>query len=649
MGIQSTFLEYLHEASREIVPGVILEVEMDETVTLPRGKIFLHGNIQQLTLGGQELGIDNLCFIRGDVSSECNITSVFAEAHPCNAASEFLIDIEFKAENPPSDSFIIRGNGRIYGAFAYGKPFYTVGPVKGDGETFYEFGVLDKANPECSDWTEIGPVNCEQNDCRIFDLAAATSDCRADNTFVLEFEFQHENANEAGFDVFIDDHFYTFLRFNASNNYRLPEVNLQGGIHQLSICGNDDPDCCQSIEFEAPDCFSDACEIAEVFAEAHSCRDDGTFLVDIDFDVYNPNAARFQIVGNGHHYGIFEYGKPFYTIGPIAGDGETIYEFVIQDLENENCHNFTVLGPISCQSNCSISHLRAETSQCRPNGTYDIVFNFEQDNLPEANADFNVFLDEKYYGTYAYTQLPVTLNGLDLPSGVHLLAVCSNETADCCASIRVETPECGKCNITNVTAKALDCANEDFFTVELNFDVVHPSADRFRVVGNGQLYGVFPYGQEKYIIGPLAGDGDKTFEFIVQDIKNEACASFTELAPINCEAEFVWPGDANFDNIADHHDLLNIGLAFGKEGPERNTDNISWEAQIAENWEGRFIDGLNFKHADCNGDGLINERDIEVINENYLLTHGSVIDSKLPIGGENDPALYVDVLCCGRY
>lgn len=151
----------------------------------------------------------------------------------------------------------------------------------------------------------------------------------------------------------------------------------------------------------------------------------------------------------------------------------------------------------------------------------------------------------------------------------------------------------------------------------------------------------------------MNGDGETLYEFIVQDLENETCASFTELEQmINCESGFVWPGDANFDNIADNFDLLNIGLAFGKDGPTRaagpvidSTDistGVSWEPQEATDWDARFINGLNLKHADCNGDGVINESDVRVIQENYFFTHGTLPEKNESIGNETDPALYVD-------
>ena len=300
-------------------------------------------------------------------------------------------------------------------------------------------------------------------------------------------------------------------------------------------------------------------------------------------------------------------------------------------------------------NNCLIDSLYHQISDCAEDGTVDITVLFDT----ELNDDsgFNVFVDEKYIETYGYHQIPFVLNKIDLPAGRHQLSICRNDMDDCCITQEIFIPACGTCAITNVTAIATDCENEDYFYVDLKFDVENPTANKFRVVGNSQLYGVFEYGQDSYQLGPLDGDGATMYEFIVQDLQNESCASFAELERvIDCEQGFVWPGDANFDNVTDNFDLLNIGLTFGQRGPARIYEgsvdsignNIAWEAQEAEDWDYSLQNGLNAKHADCNGDGVVNEADIRAIEENYFFTHGQEKPKAFSEGTPNDPALYVD-------
>ena len=86
----------------------------------------------------------------------------------------------------------------------------------------------------------------------------------------------------------------------------------------------------------------------------------------------------------------------------------------------------------------------------------------------------------------------------------------------------------------------------------------------------------------------------------------------------------VWPGDADANHIVDNTDLLTIGLAYDSTGPVRAVQGIVWQADQAINWNDSFsvyAPAVNFKHADCNGDGIINSADTVAIMANYSLTH----------------------------
>jgi len=64
--------------------------------------------------------------------------------------------------------------------------------------------------------------------------------------------------------------------------------------------------------------------------------------------------------------------------------------------------------------------------------------------------------------------------------------------------------------------------------------------------------------------------------------------------------------------------------------------NPDWIAQPLEvNWNGTFVNGANFGYADCNGNGIVDELDVDALEMNYGLTHGVVVNEEL----ENDLGL----------
>lgn len=102
----------------------------------------------------------------------------------------------------------------------------------------------------------------------------------------------------------------------------------------------------------------------------------------------------------------------------------------------------------------------------------------------------------------------------------------------------------------------------------------------------------------------------------------------------------VWPGDANGDGIANNYDILPIGIGFGSNGPVRPNAHSQWIAQPADLWNIHTPEGVDLVHSDTNGDGVIEEIDVDAVIGNFLVpqTQPGVSTS---LGGIGVP-LYVE-------
>ncbi|MEM9820123.1 MAG: T9SS type A sorting domain-containing protein [Bacteroidota bacterium] len=109
-------------------------------------------------------------------------------------------------------------------------------------------------------------------------------------------------------------------------------------------------------------------------------------------------------------------------------------------------------------------------------------------------------------------------------------------------------------------------------------------------------------------------------------------ASFDSIN-INCLNELVYPGDANHDGVANAWDMLHLGLAYGFSGPARSNGHENWAGQSADDWADDFPDKVNAKHADCNGDGIVDELDLAILEQHYGKSHQSnaTYDPPMPI------------------
>lgn len=91
-------------------------------------------------------------------------------------------------------------------------------------------------------------------------------------------------------------------------------------------------------------------------------------------------------------------------------------------------------------------------------------------------------------------------------------------------------------------------------------------------------------------------------------------------------AQQVWPGDVNNNGVVNGVDLLFWGVANGSTGPARLDSTKTWAGQAAPlPWNQSFANALNYYYADTDGNGKVEEDDIDAIRNNYGLTHGMVL------------------------
>ena len=94
------------------------------------------------------------------------------------------------------------------------------------------------------------------------------------------------------------------------------------------------------------------------------------------------------------------------------------------------------------------------------------------------------------------------------------------------------------------------------------------------------------------------------------------CTGFPQCDDEDC----VWPGDFNHNGIADQYDLLYWGVMKDNQGTRRD-GKISWDGHFADPWALTLPEGLNAKHGDGNGDGRVDDEDIDRNTHHFLFTN----------------------------
>ncbi len=116
----------------------------------------------------------------------------------------------------------------------------------------------------------------------------------------------------------------------------------------------------------------------------------------------------------------------------------------------------------------------------------------------------------------------------------------------------------------------------------------------------------------------------------------------------------VFPGDVNYDGVADLMDVLALGTAMGVSGSTRANASTQWFGQRASNWLGSLGTGSNYKQGDTDGDGDILQDDTLAIQLNFGSTHtktGTISggNERLRITPLNSPVPAGDIARFGVY
>ncbi len=86
------------------------------------------------------------------------------------------------------------------------------------------------------------------------------------------------------------------------------------------------------------------------------------------------------------------------------------------------------------------------------------------------------------------------------------------------------------------------------------------------------------------------------------------------------QIDYVWPGDVNYDGIVNMDDLMILGVTAGATGTPRVDQSIGWYPHYVTNWADTVVTGVNYKHADTDGNGIVDIHDTLAIITNYGLT-----------------------------
>jgi len=470
---------------------------------------------------------------QGPDCTPCNIPNLMVEPGDCNTGSNtYSLTVKFDVINPGSDSFQVWGNGTYLGLFPLAGLPLTIPNFPANGAAFDVIKVCIQNQPDCCAAFEFQGPDCNQN-CDIFDLVVDPGACNPNsNTYALGINFQVSNPGSDSFQVWGNGNYLGLFPL-AGLPLVIPDFPSNGAAFDvLKICINNQPNCCETIDFQGPDCNQN-CEIFGVVLDPGACTSDSTYNLVLNFQVQNPGSDSFQVWGNGIYLGSYPLaGLPLVIPNfPSNGGAIDIIKICINN-HPDCCKTIDFQGP-NCNPNCEIFGVVLDPGACTSDSTYNLHLNFQVQN--PGSDSFQVWGNGIYLGVYPLTGLPLVIpNFPSNGAAFDVIKICINNNPDCCKTIDFQGPDCSiPCEIFNVVVDPGNCNPiGNSYSLVLDFDVQNPGNALFEVWGNGIYLGLFPLNALPLTIPnfPANGNAPDGIKICIND-HPDCCVSFNFPGP----------------------------------------------------------------------------------------------------------------------
>ena len=188
-------------------------------------------NLSVRSQNGKILSLTFLLFfifgINTSLISQCVIGDIEVSPSPCDELGFFDVFLDFDYEDTGNEGFTAEGNGVTYGNFEYSALPIVINDLEGDGITFYEFVVRDIQFPDCSNFAELGIIECFGGLCNIWDLIIDDHPCE-NGMFSVYIDFEYENVSDTGFALYVNYDLYGTYTYADLKSYLIDIEGFTG-------------------------------------------------------------------------------------------------------------------------------------------------------------------------------------------------------------------------------------------------------------------------------------------------------------------------------------------------------------------------------------------------------------------------------------
>ncbi len=287
----------------------------------------------------------------------CEIYDLSVTVGDCTSDSTYKVKVDFQVNGNTTQEFMLWANGQSLGTFNLSQLPLTITNFPWDGGAFDVVKVCMKSSDPsaapCCRSKEFAVPACLQQ-CEIKELTVTTGDCTSDSTYKVKINFVVNGSSSNTFGVWANGVNIGFFNLNQLplTIQNFPSNGGANDVIKICMMGNNTGQvlCCITKEFPVPPCIDLNCKIWDLKVIKTPCLC-GKFFAVLTFNHQNGGSGGFDIVGNGQNYGNYPYNHPQpIIIGPLMGDGITMYEFAVKDHLHPDCHDAVNLGKVECST-----------------------------------------------------------------------------------------------------------------------------------------------------------------------------------------------------------------------------------------------------------------------------------------------------------
>ena len=419
-------------------------------------------------------------------NEDCSLEEIGID-YECLGNGEYLAYISFAAENS-SDDFELFIDGEFLQVVQGGPNFIEVGPF--ENGTFHEYFILDAQYPDCTAEGDIFTQECiDSNEpCNIEFIEILETSCNDDGTFDMDVLYVINSPGNNFIDVFLNGEFFGFYDIDSLVTLEDIPLSLTNEVKTITICVNDNPDCCMTIDYNQPECGNDSeCELDDLVIE-YECNEDTGEIIPLLFFKYNADSTNEVIVNvDGINIGFFDPNQQPLVLDAIMSNSADVWNITVIDALDDSCFTTAVLEDVDCGGTCIIADITFE-EECLGDGTVLIYLDFFSNNT---SGDFTINGNGTQYGTFDINQLPIEL-GPFTPSDndVWEFVVTDVNLNNCSNFIEIEELGCNdineiECLVENIEVYNIDCIGGNEYSMSVNFEIPGNSNIPFTFYHNG--------------------------------------------------------------------------------------------------------------------------------------------------------------------